>query len=169
MDLDVTRRDFSKLTVAAVAGMLAGTAGCSNDKPAASKVPTPDLGKPEGSTDAKPEPAAEKGTDEKVAKAEVHLCRGLNACKGQGGGKSKGENACAGQGDCATVKEHSCGGENECKGLGGCGASAGANECKGKGGCHVPLMDEAWKTVRTAFEKKMTEQSKKFGNPPDKG
>ena|SRR5579871_4008744 len=166
-DSGFNRRDFSKLTLAAMAGMLAGTTtGCSNTPPP--EAPPADLGKPEGSPADKATDGKEAG-DATVASAEVHLCRGLNTCKGLGGGKTKGENACAGQGDCATVKEHSCGGENECKGLGGCGATAGANECKGKGGCHVPLMDDAWKTVRAAFEKKMKGQGKEFGNPPEKG
>ena len=44
-----------------------------------------------------PRPSA-SGTP--TAKAEVHACRGLNACKGQGAG---GDNACAGQGACATT------------------------------------------------------------------
>jgi hypothetical protein len=167
-DTEFNRRDFSKLTVAAFTGMLAGTmAGCSSEKP--QPGPTADLGQPESAADPE-KAAAEKadGTAVAVAAAEVHLCKGLNTCKGLGGGATKGENACAGQGACATSKEHSCGTQNECKGLGGCGETAGKNECKGQGGCHVPLMEEAWKTVRESFEKKMNEQGKTFGNPPEK-
>ena len=86
------RRDFHKLTAAALGGLAAGAIlGCG------------------GAAD----PAAQV-----VAPSEVHLCRGLNECKGQGKG---GGNACRGQGACATAKEHACGGQNECKGLGGCG------------------------------------------------
>ena len=48
--------------------------------------------------------------DEKAAdKAEKHVCKGHNACKGKGGCKS-GDNGCAGK-----------------------------NSCKGKGGCAVPV------------------------------
>ena len=97
-----------------------------------------------------------------------HLCRGLNECKGLGGGESAGKNACAGQGDCATVEHHSCGGKNTCKGLGGCGASAGMNECKEKGGCAVPLMDDAWKQVRENLEKKMKGANRPIGDAPAK-
>jgi hypothetical protein len=95
--------------------------------------------------------------------AEVHLCRGLNTCKGKGADQA---NACAGQGVCATVKEHSCGGQNDCKGLGGCGADAGANECKGKGGCHVPLMEDAWTKVRGTLEAKLKAAGKPVGAAP---
>jgi hypothetical protein len=48
--------------------------------------------------------AEEKGSD----KAEKHICKGHNSCKGKGGCKS-GDNGCAGK-----------------------------NSCKGKGGCAVP-------------------------------
>jgi hypothetical protein len=95
----------------------------------------------------------------------VHLCRGLNECKGKGKG---GENACRGQGRCATAKEHACGGQNECKGLGGCGETAGANECKGHGGCHVPLMDDAWAKLRQKKEAEWTEKKLESGAAPAK-
>lgn len=100
-----------------------------------------------------------------AAAGEKHLCRGLNECKGQGSG---GKNECAGQGECATASHHSCGGKNECKGLGGCGEDAGANACKGKGGCHVPLMDDAWTTVRKRLEDKLAKSGKKAGQAPAK-
>lgn len=37
-------------------------------------------------------------------KIEKHACKGLNSCKGQGGGDKKqwGKNECKGQGACAT-------------------------------------------------------------------
>jgi len=134
------RRDFHKLTSAALGGLAAGSLlGCNN----------PAGGKPEAT----------------VAKAEVHLCRGLNECKGQGKG---GENACRGQGTCATAKEHGCGGQNECKGLGGCGETAGANECKTHGGCHVPLMESAWETLRKRKEAEWTEKKLAVGDAPAK-
>jgi hypothetical protein len=131
------RRDFHKLTAAALSGLAAGAVlGC-------------------GGPTAAPPIAA--------AAADVHLCRGLNECKGQGKG---GDNACRGQGACATAKDHSCAGENECKGLGGCGESAGANACKGQGGCHVPLMEGAWKKVRERKEAEWKEKELKPGEPP---
>ncbi len=71
--------------------------------------------------------------------ASKHACKGLNACKGQGGGPAAeaGKNECKGHGACATVK-HECKGMNACKGQGGGAADVkGKNECKGKGGCKV--------------------------------
>jgi hypothetical protein len=107
-------------------------------------------------------PAGEETT---LAKAEVHLCRGLNECKGQG---KSADNSCRGQGTCATAKEHSCGGQNECKGLGGCGETAGANECKTHGGCHVPLMESAWEALRKKKEGEWEEKKLEAGAAPAK-
>jgi hypothetical protein len=141
----IDRRDFHKLTTAALGGLAAGSLlGCN---------------KPQGGAGGPAPP------DATVANAEVHLCRGLNECKGQGKG---GDNACRGQGNCATAKEHTCGGENECKGLGGCGEKVGANECKGHGGCQVPLMEEAWKTLRGRKEAEWTEKKLDSGPAPAK-
>ena len=133
----IDRREFTQLTAAALAGLAAGgTMGCNGD----------------------PKPVATTSTA-----GDKHLCRGLNECKGHG---ASGKNDCRGQGDCATVEHHACGGDNTCKGLGGCGPSAGANDCKGQGGCHVPLMEEAWKTVRTRLEDKWGTAKEKFGDAP---
>jgi len=46
--------------------------------------------------------------------------------------------------------------------------TAGANACKGKGGCEVPMKPdgEAWKGARAAFEKRMKEAGKEFGDAP---
>jgi len=145
----IDRRDFHKLTTAALGGLATGSLlGC----------------KPQGGAGG---PAPVETT---VAKAEVHLCRGLNECKGQGKG---GDNACRGQGNCATAKEHTCGGENECKGLGGCGEKVGANECKGHGGCHVPLMtdppgESAWDKLRKKKEAEWQEKKLEAGPAPAK-
>jgi hypothetical protein len=136
------RRNFHKLTAAALGGIASGLSGCN-------------------SGGAGPAPAAAT-----VAKAEVHLCRGLNDCKGQG---KNGQNDCRGQGACATAKEHSCGGQNDCKGLGGCGETVGANECKTHGGCHVPLMESAWETLRKRKETAWTEKKLEFGKAPAGG
>jgi hypothetical protein len=149
----LTRRDFHKLSSAAMAGMLAGTtAGCSRpaaEEKASAPAASADKGKPEVTL---------------VAAAEVHVCRGLNACQGKG---ADGKNACAGQGTCSTVKAHGCGGENECKGQGGCGETPGENSCKGQGGCGVPL-EHAWDKARKRFEERMKKENKTFGDAPKK-
>ena len=84
-----------------------------------------------------------------VAEQAKHVCKGFNACKGQGGCKTgdngcSGTNSCKGKGGCATVAKHSCAGQNECKSLGGCASGDNGckakNSCKGKGGCEVPVM-----------------------------
>ena len=123
---DLSRRDFSKLSLAAFSGMLMGTMsgpGCATVE------------------------------SEKMAVAllldEPHVCRGLNTCKGKGKG---GKNECAGRGSCAAV-DHACHTLNDCKGQGGCEETAGRNSCKGKGNCSVPLDLGAWKKARAAFEK----------------
>jgi len=142
------RRDFNKLTTAALGGLAAGSLiGCGSE-------PAPGPG-----------PAVTP-----VAASDKHLCRGLNECKGQGKG---GENTCRGQGACATVAESSCGGQNECKGLGGCGETVGTNECKGKGGCHIPLMtvpagESAWDTLRKKKEAEWAEKKLEFSAAPAK-
>jgi hypothetical protein len=135
-DPTLDRREFHRLTAAALGGIAAGSIlGC-------------------GGGTTSPAPVAA------TPAADVHLCRGLNECKGQGKG---GDNACRGQGACATAKAHDCGGHNECKGLGGCGANPGANECKGHGGCHVPLMESAWKTLRAKKEAEWAEKKLEAG------
>jgi hypothetical protein len=111
------RREFTKVMGAVAAGMLAGSKAFGADA------------------------AAAKKTD---AKAEAHVCKGHNACKGQG---ADGKNACKGKGGCASASaKHDCKGKNECKGLGGCAPGdngcAGKNSCKGKGGCSVPVKAE---------------------------
>jgi hypothetical protein len=77
-------------------------------------------------------------------KPAKHVCKGMNECKGQGGGpkNAAGKNECKGHGECATTAKHDCKGKNECKGQGG-GEMAGKNECKGHGDCAVPLKKKA--------------------------
>lgn len=152
------RRDFHKLTLAALGGMLAGTTvGCGGGTP------------PGGTTPAKPVAAKASSTEltdvEKLIIDEPHTCRGLNSCKGLGRGK---ENDCAGLGTCASVADATCGTNNDCKGQGGCGDLPGMNSCKGKGGCHIPLMDDAWTKARAAFESAMKKSTKQFGAAPEK-
>ena len=98
------RRNFTKAMGAVVAGMAAGTRAFAEEKKA---------------------PAAADAKD-------VHVCKGMNDCKGKGG--------------CASDEaKHACKGKNECKGKGGCAVpvnkahmgddKAGKHACKGKGGC----------------------------------
>jgi hypothetical protein len=120
--MEMNRRDFSKMIVAAVGGIVAGGAlvGCSSD--------------------------SDKGSG---SSSKDHMCAGKNECKGQGGchtatNSCGGKNECKGKGGCASASmKHDCKGKNNCKGQGGCAvkdanACAGKNECKGKGGCKVP-------------------------------
>jgi hypothetical protein len=142
----MNRREFQRLTLAALSGMLAGSA----------------IGAPRAA-------GQDKGPTKKDSKknpllVEPHVCRGLNTCKGLGPGKS---NACAGQGTCATV-QHQCGGDNECRGQGGCGAQPGENDCKASGQCAVPMHDSAWKKARKRFEELMVKQGKQVGPAPAK-
>jgi hypothetical protein len=145
------RRQFQQLLGAALGGLATGASiGCNGDK---------DGGSTAGGTPT----ATATGTADVAAKANVHACRGLNECKGQG---ADGKNACAGQGACATTKHHSCGGMNECKNLGGCGPKAGANECKGQGSCQVPMHTGAWETARKHFEERMKGKGNTVGPAP---
>jgi hypothetical protein len=140
-DKSLDRREFQKLTAAALAGLAAGaTLGCSGGS-----APAPGPGV--------------------AAAGDKHLCRGLNECKGKGKG---GGNECRGQGACATIASHDCGGRNECKGQGGCGEDVGANTCKGEGGCHVPLMASAWETLRKRKESEWTTKNEAFQPAPPK-
>lgn len=155
----IDRREFHRLAQAALGGLLAGSAlSCEQSPPPAANPAAPDgSGAGSGATGSG---AAGTGA---VAAAELHLCRGLNACQGQGG---NGDNACAGQGSCATYEHHECGTQNACRGQGGCGAAVGSNDCRGQGGCAVPLMDHAWEQARAAFEERMSSQDKEFGAAP---
>ncbi len=157
-DNGLDRRDFHKLTVAALGGIIAGTTiGCGGATPAPAAKTAPA---------ASTEMAVAALSDaEKLIIDDPHTCRGLNSCKNNGRSK---ENACAGQGTCASIADASCSGNNECKGQGGCGETPGMNACKGKGGCHVPLMEGAWTKARTAFEGAMKKTGKNVGAAPAK-
>jgi len=54
-----------------------------------------------------------------------HACKGLNDCKGQGGGENWGKNDCKGKGGCATDGSQGQGGDK----------NSGKSGCKGKNGC----------------------------------
>lgn len=169
---ELTRREFQALSAAALGGLLTGVlAGC-GEPPAVNPAGATGSGA-KGTAD---KGAADKGTADKrpgsapeefdMLASEVHVCRGLNTCRGRGLG---GENSCAGQGDCATpAAHHDCGGSNECKGQGGCGETAGRNSCQGQGGCHVPVMAYAWTDARKHFEAQMKRAGKEFGAAPAK-
>jgi hypothetical protein len=136
---NLSRRDFGKLSVAALSGLTIAGSACFAVEP--------------------------KGAEKSPLLSDPHVCRGLNTCKGKGADK---KNSCAGTGTCATAKSHPCGGSNECKGQGGCGETPGENACKGKGDCHVPLAKDAWKKARKRFEVLMKADNKKFGDAPPK-
>jgi hypothetical protein len=138
---DMNRREFSKLMLAALGGLLAGA----------------------GLTEGAAKKPKKKDPKKPLFLQEPHVCRGLNTCKGKGKG---GKNACRGQGACYTAKAHTCMGENACAGLGGCGAKPGLNACKGKGECAVPLSKKAWAAARKEFEKQNKKAKKKFGKAP---
>lgn len=140
---ELSRRDFQRLTAAAMGGLLAGTA----------------LGGTAAAADDK------KKKKKNPLLSEPHVCRGLNTCKGKGADK---KNGCAGQGACATAKHHLCHYMNECRGQGGCGAKPGENECKEKGECGVPLSSKTWKKARARFEELMKKEGKKVGAAPPK-
>ncbi|REK17931.1 MAG: hypothetical protein DWQ37_05265 [Planctomycetota bacterium] len=143
----LNRRDFQRLSAAAVGGLLAGAS----------------LGNAALGADEKKVP--KKDPKKNPMLGEPHICRGINMCKGLGASK---DNACAGQGTCATAKEHLCHYKNECRGQGGCGAKPGENECKGKGECGVPLSSGAWKKARKRFEELMKKEGKEVGPAPPK-
>ena len=131
------RRDFHKLTMAALGGLVAGTAVGAEKK--------------------------EESSDKPWFR-EPHVCRGLNTCKNKGKGA---DNACAGQGHCATARAHTCHAKNDCKGQGGCGETAGENSCRGQGECAVPLRPNVWKKARKHYEAAWTKAGKKFGPAPE--
>jgi len=176
---ELTRRDFSRLTGAAMGGLLTGTAiGCSGgdekktgEKKTAQAKDT-DAAKNGSDGEGKKDDAQKKdssatdGDQPNPLLSEPHVCRGLNTCKSKGAG---GENACAGQGTCATAEHHECHTQNACKGQGGCGEKPGQNACKGKGECAVPLGEDAWKKARAKFEELMKAADKPVGAPPSPG
>jgi hypothetical protein len=135
---DLSRRDFSKLTLAAFGGAVAGAM----------------LGDRALRADDKKAPAAAGSLLQ-----DTHICCGLNTCKGKG---KDAKNSCAGKGTCAIAEAHSCQGENACAGQG----PTGENACKGQGKCSVPVRGEAWKKVRAKYEVAMKKSGKKFGPAP---
>lgn len=134
----LSRRDFERLTLAALGGL---TVGCQ------------EAAKPVETAKADVNPLLE----------EPHVCRGLNTCKGHGSDTCAGLSQCA-----TESAKHICGTSNACKGQGGCGQNPGENDCKGKGGCSVPLMEEVWGKTRKRFEELMAKEGKQVGPAPEK-
>ncbi len=163
---DLSRRDFNRLTVAALSGVAAGSViGCGGEEPEAGGDGGSGTGEDSDGDGGGDSSAGGDGADEKsLLLAEKHVCRGLNMCKNQG---ASGDNACAGQGTCATIEHHVCGTKNACKGQGGCGEKPGENACKAQGKCAVPLMEHAWGTARKNFEAAMKADGKTVGQPPE--
>ncbi|MGZ3874760.1 MAG: hypothetical protein ACXVJD_17705 [Mucilaginibacter sp.] len=134
-------------------------------------APDPSASAPAASTTAPP--------------AELHVCMGLNACKGH---DRTGTNNCAGTGYCATAQQHSCQTLNNCRGQGGCGLygdaeqqeNPGNNECAWQGSCAVPIQAErfstqgtnksksTWLLARKLFEQRMAQAKRNFGPAPFK-
>ncbi len=116
---------------------------------------------------------------------ELHVCMGLNACKGH---DRNGTNNCAGTGYCATAQQHNCQTLNNCRGQGGCGLygdaeqqlTPGANECAWQGSCAVPIQAErystlgenagksVWLQARKLFEQRMVKANRTYGKAPFK-
>lgn len=151
---DLSRRDFGRLSVAAMGGLMAGSlVGCGGktEKTEAEKT---------GEETAKTGEGGGKEDGPLAAWTGKHVCRGLNACKGEGKG---GDNDCAGQGACFTAKEHTCHTANECKYQGGCApdyAKVASNECKGQGDCSVPLSEGAYEAAYKKFKADMEKAGK---------
>lgn len=132
-----------------------------------------------------PKPAPTPTTAPITTPLELHVCMGLNACKGH---DRFGTNTCAGMGFCSTAETHNCRTLNNCRGQGGCGlygtaeddATPGANECAWQGACAVPIQAErfstqgenkgksVWVLARKLFEERMQKARRSFGPSPYK-
>lgn len=134
---EMNRREFQRLTGAALGGLIAGVGLVGS--------------------------VARAADDPANILSEPHVCRGINTCKGKG---KDGNNTCAGTGSCATAAAHTCHKANACKGQGGCGAHPGENACKGQGSCAVPLKKNVWAKARKTFETAMKAKGEKFGPAP---
>ena len=118
-----------------------------------------------------------------IAYKELHVCMGLNACKGH---DRNGTNNCAGTGFCATAEAHNCHTLNNCRSQGGCGLygdiekqkNPGNNGCAWQGSCAVPIQAERFRTIgpdkgksvwlqaRKLFELRMNKANRNVGKPP---
>jgi hypothetical protein len=131
---NLSRRDFGKLSAAALGGALLGSLALS----------------------------ASAADEESRLLKEPHVCCGLNTCKGKNGGKDndcagtghcasvkehgcKGDNQCKGQGGCG---EHP--GENNCKGMGSCSVPLEAKSWKKARANYEAAMNKAGKKFGAA-------------------
>ncbi len=132
-----------------------------------------------------PSPVSDATGKTPPAPVELHVCMGLNACKGH---DVNGNNNCAGTGYCATAETHNCQTLNNCRGQGGCGLYGdshqqmhpGANECAWQGSCAVPIQAErfstfgenqgksVWLRARKLFEERMEKANRNVGDAPFK-
>jgi hypothetical protein len=116
---------------------------------------------------------------------ELHVCMGLNACKGH---DVDGTAPMAGMGKCATA-QHVCHGDNDCRNQGGCGYSGsdleqskpGDQACRQNGSCASPINvsrvssagpnkgKSVWKLARQIFEARMYDAGVPFGPSPGAG
>jgi hypothetical protein len=135
---DLNRRDFAKLTVAALAGVCAGS-------------------------QAEPAVAKSQPVPRNPILSDPHICRGINMCRARGADR---RNECSGMGTCATAAYHICKGHNECRGQGGCDMRPGENQCRGWGMCDVPLKPVIWQRARARFEQLMKENHWRCGPAP---
>lgn len=128
-------------------------------------------------------PKSNPTSNDPTAPLELHVCMGLNACKGH---DRFGTNECAGTGICATASVHHCRTLNNCRGQGGCGlfgtaeddSTPGANECAWQGACAVPIQAErfstqgenkgksVWVLARKLFEERMKKANRTYGPSP---
>ena len=132
-----------------------------------------------------PAPQASPSAGPATPSVELHVCMGLNACKGH---DRNGTNNCAGTGYCATAEQHNCQTLNNCHGQGGCGLygdieqqeNPGNNECAWQGSCAVPIQAERFRTLgpergksvwlqaRKLFEQRMHKAKRNYGDSPFK-
>jgi hypothetical protein len=180
--IDLNRRDFTKLTVAAFGGIVAGTTigcgggdgdGTGDGGGTGDGTGTGDGPEGSGTTDDSTSTDGDGGGDVVASVDNLlegkHVCRGLNACKMQG---KSGQNDCAGTSACYTAGKSGCHYENDCKGQGGCEDTAGTNGCEKKGNCAVPLGKDTWTKVRAKLKEALAKKDTMLGNaeidgPPD--
>ena len=132
-DSELNRRDFERLAMAALGGMLAGAGAALADD------------------DDDDDDDDEKDKNKNPLLVEPHVCRGLNTCKAKGKDK---KNACAGQGTCFTAEKHTCHAQNACKGKGECGVPLSDGAWKKARKRFEELMKKEGKKVGPAPKKK---------------
>lgn len=119
---------------------------------------------------------------------ELHVCMGLNACRGHDTEGSEKKTPMAGTCTCATV-QHVCHADNHCRGQGGCGYAGaeyeqsipGEQSCSENGSCASPINESrvasagpfkgtgVWKLARKRFEQRMWNAGRPFDPSPGEG